>query len=41
MVESKNDTVQKDDDTPRIAVFICQWGLNIAEIIATEKLAQY
>jgi len=33
MVETKDETVQYDEETPRIAVFICQWGLNIAEII--------
>ncbi|GAG14116.1 unnamed protein product, partial [marine sediment metagenome] len=24
MVETKSDTIQKDDDIPKIAVFICQ-----------------
>ena len=41
MVETKEKTIQNDDDLPRIAVFICQWGLNIAEIIATKELAEF
>ena len=41
MVETKDETVQYDEETPRIAVFICQWGLNIAEIIDTKALAEY
>jgi len=41
MVETKNDTVHYDEETPRIAVFICQWGLNIAEIIDTKALVEF
>ena len=41
MVETKDETVQYDEETPRIAVFICQWGINIAEIIDTKALAEF
>lgn len=41
MVETTNETSQYDEETPRIAVFICQWGLNIAEIIDTKALVEF
>ena len=42
MVETKDETVQYDEElTPRIAVFICQWGINIAGVIDTKNLAEY
>lgn len=41
MVETKDETVQYDEEIPRIAVFICQWGLNIAEIIDTKALVEF
>lgn len=41
MVETKDETVQYDEEAPRIAVFICQWGINIAEVIDTKALAKF
>jgi len=40
MVETKDKTMTENNDI-RILVTICQWGLNIAEIIDTKALADY
>ncbi len=36
MVETENT-----DDEPRIFVAVCQWGINVAEIIETPSLAEF
>ena len=41
MVETANGTTQYDEDIPRIAVFICQWGINIAGVLDTKSLAEF
>jgi heterodisulfide reductase subunit A len=41
MVESKHDEIKDLDEVPKIFVAVCQWGINIAEIINCKELAEF
>ena len=41
MVESKHDEIKDLGETPKIFVAVCQWGINIAEIINCKELSEF